>query len=60
MFLGLETVRAEGLETLPGLHVLEKHVVTEGYIAQLKNSMEERLRMEGWAELKVCDRGSII
>lgn len=50
--LGLETFRAEGLENHPGLHILEKHVVTEGYIAQLKISMEERFRTEGWAEVK--------
>lgn len=60
MFLGLEAFRAEGLENLPGLYMLEKHVVTEDYIAQLKTLMEERLRTEGWAEVKVCDQDPII
>ena len=60
MFLGLEVFRAEGLESLLDLHILEKHVVTEGYIAQLKVSMEERLMTEGWAEVKVCDQSPII
>jgi len=60
MFIGLETFRAEGLENIPDLHILEKHVITEGYIAQLKIMVVERLRTEGWAEVKVCDRDPII
>jgi len=60
MFLDLETFRTEGLENAPGLHILEKHVVTEDYMAQLKTSVGERLGKEGWTEVNVCNQDPVI
>lgn len=39
---------------LPESHLLENYVLTEEYVNQLKVSIQEKLAVCGWAEVKVC------
>lgn len=39
---------------LPESHLLENYVLTKEYVDQLKVSIQEKLTVCGWAEVKVC------